>query len=333
MKQVWLILPLLVVCQLPLQAQSPKQASSQQTTNAAVDAQVREAVIDNWLVPKLTSDAIITVNATLLPGGTLANPQLSVGGVQGSELNDTRTSFLKALSDTKISSNQPVGPVSFEVEARTRAGIARCYPLRVYLPTTTTDSKETIPTDLEETLQKAVVTWNKMAVSYSKAKTLPPYQFVDSPEKAEVIVEAYANHPSFSAYLIDDLTKKIILRIPVKVLYGGMVSTGLRWWSPGAVKQIALFEFGRLLGLGLSNVATNVLYPDFSREILTTETQDTQTSDVSVYAVAQDGDPYFYQGVGTKTVNSNQLQAVDSLLQSRVCPNAPKNLSVQGIAP
>lgn len=328
-KQSLLTLLLWTGSPLPLVAQIMPQADLKLTTSAGTDEVVRAAVIRQWKLPRLKKDATVEIQANLLSGGSLANAKITVQGIEGEALDETRISLEKALARIQLVGQAP-GPISFTVSLRSGARYGACYPLKLYIPEHMEDSREPIEPRLVIALQQGAIKWNAMAVGYGEGKVVPPFVFVDHPTEANVRIEAYEDHPGYSSYLVDEATGQTILRMPVKQLRSGLISSGFRWWKQEPVTQMTMFQLGRLLGLDLSEEPTSVLYPGISRYVSAVKTAASSTKAVSTVLLG-DRDPLEDDGIGDRTLTSFQLTDATDLLRRRACDGVtPATYSIQG---
>lgn len=329
MKKYLLTLLLLTGSPLPLAAQMIPKAELTLKTSPGADDVVRVAVIRQWKLPRLKQDTTVEVQANLLADGSLANAKITLQGVEGEDRDETRISLEKALARTQLVGQSP-GPILFTVALRSGARYSNCYPLKLYIPERTEDSREPIEPKLVTALQQGAIKWNAMAVGYGEGKVVPPFVFTDNPTEANVRIEAYEDHPGYSSYLIDEAAGQTILRMPVKQLRSGLISSGFRWWKQEPVTQMTMFQLGRLLGLNLSEEPTSVLYPGVSRYVAAVKTEASSTKAVSTTLVGY-GDPLEDDGIGDRTLTSFQLDDVTDQLRRRACNGVnPATYSPQG---
>lgn len=274
---VWIALPV-----APVLAQSVPQANLAVSSSQSVAVQVRERVADNWRMPKLTSDARVTVRTEVLTGGSLGKAQISVEGATGQAADDIAASVQKAIAGTTVAS-APTGPVQFTLRARSSPYFKSCFPLKVYVPNRLQDSGEVLPATSVTALEQAALKWNGAVVGYAEGKVTNPFVIASDPKAADIRFVVFQDHPDYSSYRIDEQTGQVLLPVPAKQEVAALFSAGYRWWSPEVLTQEGMFQLGRLLNLSLSDQQTNVLYAGPSTSILSHKTDLGSTRDYQVY--------------------------------------------------
>jgi hypothetical protein len=296
------------------------------TTDSDVVLKARSAVLANWRIPKLTGDMTVQAQFTVQADGRLADPKVSVEGSVGDERNNARISMERAIQQTQIV-GLPSGPLAFTVQARSGARYPRCFPVKVYVPNRTEDTKEEIYATSLNGLRQGVIKWNALVVGYGQGKVGAPFVFVNKPEEANLRIVAYEDHPAYGGYYTDDSTDQVLLHIPVKETIPSMFSPGFRWGYQEPITQNTMFHIGRFLGLGISTDLSNVLYPGISRIGLGIKTDNSSTKSVITEFVG-DSDEVERKGFGDRTLTSFQLDDAVALVRERYCAKSPA--SVQG---
>jgi hypothetical protein len=281
----------------------------------------REAVQVQWKLPRLKTDGTATVKAQLLSDGHLIDPQFTLGGPlateggQAAEL--TRRSLEEAIRRAVVATASR-GPVEFTLQIRSGGRVPGCFPLRVALPVVLKDTQEPIPEVLFKGLEQGLIKWNAMVVGYAEGKLPEPLVVVPSPEQADVVVEAFEDYPDYSSYFIDERSGRVVVRMPFKRDVGALLMPGFRWWHPEQITQQTMFQLGRQLGLGLSEINTNVLYPEQSLTFVTSPQKGlgVGTRNVQTEVIGNLVNEY---GGGDRTVTSFQLEDAGDFVRTRRC--------------
>ncbi len=289
---------------------------------------VRSAVLAQWKLPSIKVDAIVNVKVNVQANGRLVEAQIGLDGpvalAEVQALDETKRSVEAALRRTVVS-GIPVGQVEFTLRARAGARIARCYPLRVYLPGLLQDNSEQMPPTSVQALRQGLLKWNAMVVGYAGGKLPAPLILAEDPKAADVVVEVFEDYPDYSTYLVDDTSGQTILRVPAKRPIAGLLQSGWRWWHPEQVTQQIMFQLGRLLGLNLEEQPSNVLYPSQSVYYVSKlKGAGTSTKDVKSEVF---GDLLDYGG-GDRTVTSYQLEDAGDTIRRQNCVESGSRLPV-----
>ncbi len=317
MRSSILVLALLVL-PLPVLADTVPKTT---TTDSDAVIKARSAVLANWRIPKLTDDMTIQAQFNVLADGKLSDPKVSVEGLAGDESNNMRISMERAIQQTRVV-GLPLGSLAFTVQAKSGARYPRCFPVKVYVPNRTEDTKEDIYATSFNGLRQGVIKWNAFVVGYSQGKVGAPFVFVNNPEEANLRIVAYQDHPDYSGYYTDDVSGQIFLHIPVKEAIPSLFGTGYRWGYQEPVTQDTMFHIGRFLGLGISPERSNVLYPGISRIAARSSTDYSSTKSVVTEFVG-DGSEVERKGFGDRTLTSFQLDDAVTLVRERYCQKNP----------
>jgi hypothetical protein len=325
MRSSILVLALLVL-PLPALADTIPKAT---TTDSDAVFKARSAVLAHWRIPRLTDDMTVQAQFTVQADGKLTDPKVSVEGAAGDERNDTRISMERAIQQTQVV-GLPVGSIAFTVQAKSGARYPRCFPVKVYVPTRTEDTKEEIyPTSLTG-LRQGVIKWNAAVVGYSQEKVGAPFIFVNNPDEANLRIVAYEDHPTYSGYYTEEVSGQIVLHIPVKQSIPSLLGTGYRWGYKEPVTQDTMFHIGRFLGLNISANPSNVLFPGSSLVAAGSRTDASNTKAV-VTEFAGNSFEVETQGLGDRTLTNFQLEDAVTLVRERYCQTSPA--PVQGEQP
>ncbi len=327
-----LLLPVLAVifAAAPLGAQSTPPS-----LEVARSLDTRRAVEQQWRLPSLKADALVRVKAVVGTAGNLQADEISVETLNPEDREAARTSVEAALGQTRIA--LAPGPVEFSLRARSGPRVPGCFPLKIYVPTTVTPGAAGIPEAAVRGMQQGVLKWNAALVGYHKGSVLDPFVLTDRRELADIVIEAFEDYTDFSSYLVDEQTGRTTLRIPLKRPLAVLFGSSLRWWHPEQITQQTMFQLGRVLGLGLSEVPTNVLWPSQSLYFVQSSTDVAGTRAPQIESARSatlgsvgiggrtgvsfdvtPGDPLDYGG-GDRTLTNYQLEDAGDLVRTRTC--------------
>lgn len=281
-------LALLLVITLPaFGAEEPPKVELRVTqTNLAIyNAKVRRTVLSSWKVPALERTTTVRIKGTVDGEGKLSAVQLAITPALSAE-NDQklRESLQEALGQTFAT--PPGGslvPVEFKLVAQNGPFYGSCFPLKVYVPTTFADSPSTtIPETSVSALSQGIVRWNQALAERSGGKVSEAVVVVSGPEQATVRIEAYEEMPQFGPYFEDFSTGQMVVRVGLMRATSGALQSGRRLVQRLPVTHQAMFQVGRMLGLGPTDDRTNVLWPAPSAVDYRVRTDYASTKDVQV---------------------------------------------------
>lgn len=271
----------------------------------AFNARVRNTVLSRWKIPFMERSTTVRVKATVGTDGKLTNAEFTLSPTP-TDNDKIRKSVEEVIASTSIVPAES-GSVSVEFKMLGQVGpyLFSCFPLKIYVPSQFADSPgSTIPDTSVQGMTQGIMRWNRALSERSGGKITDPITAVSKPEMADVRIDAYEDMPPYGAYLTDNATGQVILRVALKRPIAGAIQSGYRLWQPLQVTQQTMFQIGRIVSLSPTTEANNVLLPMVATAKLKPSTEASGTKDVQVSLA--DGGGYTTSGNGLGA-NSSDL--------------------------
>jgi hypothetical protein len=293
--------------------------------NIAGVTALRQAVAERLRFPNLQGWVSVDLAVKTAEDGRIVSVEATLDGPGAKERDVVVEALRRSLLGIQLSEAERSLETSFELRRGQHS--VGCYPLTVYVPSTVADTGEPLRDLSLKALRQGVIKWNAIATGYSSGKIVPPLRIVERPEEATVVIVAFEDHPDYSTYLYDPEVGRLVVHVPVKKFLPGLIQSGFRWWHPNIVTEQTMFQLGRILGMPLSDMPGNVMWPGESTVVLPSITGpgnlNSSTRDVQVgYITAGDYiSPASAGALGqinaaSKTVDPVDVGATDRLITS-----------------
>ncbi len=248
----------------------------------AFNSRVRNTVLSRWKIPFMERSTTVRVKAIVGADGKLTSSEITISP---SPTDDKiRKSVEEVLTSTSLvpAEGKPVS-VEFKMLGQVGPYLFSCFPLKVYVPSQFADSPgSSIPDTSAQGMTEGIARWNRALSERSAGKITNPITAVNKPELADVRIDAYEDMPPYGAYLTDNATGQVILRVALKRPIAGAIQSGYRLWQPLQVTQQTMFQIGRIVGLSPTTEENNVLLPMVARARLKPSVEASGTKDVQV---------------------------------------------------
>jgi len=293
--------------------------------NSAGVAALRQAVAERLRFPNLQGWVSVDLAVKTAEDGRIVVVEATLDGPGAKERDVVVEALRRSLLGVRLGEAERSLETSFELR-RGQLSVG-CYPLTVSVPDTLADTGEPILALSRNALLQSVIKWNAVATGYSGGKLPAPLRIVESPEQATVVIIAFEDHPDYSTYLYEPQTGRLVVHVPLKKLVSGLLQSGFRWWHPNIVTEQTMFQLGRFLGMSLSDMPGNIMWPGESTVVLPKSTEagnlNSSTRDVQV-SFPQAGDFVAPARLGSlgqinavaKTVDPKDVGATDRLITS-----------------